>query len=106
MPGQLSNTFLQCLVHGLLLPEQLQGRGQSPLTAPAHPAPQQVLCPQPLWGLCCVPLLWLRKTTRKTRWDLPHPTNTTISEKNPSALYSLFCIAKEEGSGRAGLEQL
>lgn len=66
MDGCTDSHFFACqansqpaLVHGLLLPVQLQGQEQSPV--PPTATPQQLLCPwshqhHPPWGLLCVPV--------------------------------------------------
>lgn len=70
--------FPQCLVHGLLLPAQLQGQGAES-SGCCCPFPQQLLCPQPrqhhpLWGLLCASDLgWPRKICKENEMGPSSP---------------------------------
>lgn len=73
MPGQLSNTFLQCLEHGLLLPEQGQGQGaeSSDCPCPAHSS-CSALSPSGAL-LCATDLACLRKTHKENEMGPSSP---------------------------------
>lgn len=70
--------FPQCLVHGLLLPAQLQGQGAES-SGCCCPFPQQLLCPQPrqhhpLSGLLCASDLgWPRKICKENEMGPSSP---------------------------------